>query len=263
MYWIERITAAVTGGPHFSSPVAQVIVRGVEEPSFHVSQLRDNPPNILIGTPQAILDMLHEDEHALNVSSLGIVAVDEVDSIIDFIPADASKDRKQKLAAKMRRHPSVGKLLLDRIYASRIRSDGSAAVGDSPQLVVCSATLPTGLRQQLYQNGWFIKGAEAVIKVRSEMLVEKIHESGENGADVGLETQVVQHCALVFSEDGSVRDIEGAVEPKYSSEVEDVDQRETQTLTSIDGGNLPDITPELAESEFSPTLRSHGINLSC
>jgi DEAD/DEAH box helicase len=249
MHWIEQITRATTGDTRYSTPVAQAIVRGSTETAFHVSRLRENPPSILIGTPQAILDIWQEDEHAIKISSLGSVVVDEVDYIIDFIPADASKDRKQKLVAKMRRHPSAAKLLLDRIYAPRIRPDGSAAVDGSPQLVVCSATLPTGLRQQLYQNGWFKKGTETVIKVRSEMPVGITPESDKNVAGIGPEPQM-EHYALIFSEDGSVRDVEGAVESMRSSEGEEANQRQMQTSTDLQGSDLPDIPAELAESEF-------------
>jgi superfamily II DNA/RNA helicase len=199
--------------------VAQVIVRGSEGTSFHVSQLCDKPPTILIGTPQAILDILQEAEYAINLSRLRSVVVDEVDYMIDFIPANASKYQKQKLEAKMKRHPTAGKLLLDRIYGPRVQPDGIVAVRDSPQLIACSATLPTGLRQRLYQSGWFKKGTGMVVKVRSEMPVGNIREPETNAAGIGPEAQMVEHCALVFSEDGSVRDVVGSVESKHSSEV--------------------------------------------
>jgi superfamily II DNA/RNA helicase len=251
MHWIERITTAATGDTRHSTSVAQVIVRGSEGTSFHVSQLRDKPPSILIGTPQAILDILQEDEHAINFSGLGSVVVDEVDYIIDFIPANASKYRKQKLEAKMKRHPSAGKLLLDRIYAPRVRPDGidSVAVSGSPQLVACSATLPTGLRQQLYQSCWFKKGTGMVVKVRSEMPVGKTRESDADAAGIDPEAQVVEHCALVFSEDGSVRDVEGSVELKHSSEDKEANQQEMEAWIDLKDGNVPEIPAELSESE--------------
>ena len=210
MHWIGQITTAING-PHHSTPT-QVIVRGQEGSPSQVSRLRENPPSILIGTPQAILDVLQEDEHAIDFTGLNTVVVDEVDYIIDFIPAGASKDKKQKLAAKMRRHPSAGKVLLDRIYSSRIRPDGSAAADSSPQLVVCSATLQTGLRQELHHSGWLRKGVNSVVKVRSELRAGETRESENKtaAADVTLDGEVLQHCALVFSEDGSVRDVNGA-----------------------------------------------------
>ena len=98
MHWIECITTA-THNPHHST-ATQIIVRGQEEPSSHASRLRENRPSILIGTPQAILDVLREDEHAIDFTDLGTVVVDEVDYIIDFIPADASKDREKSLQPK-------------------------------------------------------------------------------------------------------------------------------------------------------------------
>jgi superfamily II DNA/RNA helicase len=251
MFWIERITEA-NGGPHHSLP-AQVIVRGQEEPSSHISRLRESPPSILIGTPQAILDVLREDENALNPSGLSTVVVDEVDYIIDFVPSNASGDRKKKLAAKMKRHPSAGKILLDQIFAPRIRAGGSGVVDGSPQLVVCSATLQTGLRQQLYQNSWFRKGVDSVVKIRSETPARETRR-GENNVvvpDVDPEAGVVQHCALVFSEDGSVRDVEAEVEPKWSSEEDSADHQEVQTWTTSQGGDLSKVPAPFADGEFT------------
>jgi hypothetical protein len=62
---------------------------------------------------------------------------------------------------------------------------------------------------------------------------------------------VVEHCGLVFSEDGSVRDVEGAMESKCSSEDKEENQQEMQTRIDFQGSNLPDIPAELAESEFA------------
>ncbi|KAI9512845.1 P-loop containing nucleoside triphosphate hydrolase protein [Russula earlei] len=258
-HWIERMVMA-TGDPRFPTPT-QVIVRGQEDPSSQASRLRENSPSILIGTPQAILDVLQKEERAIDFSCLRTVVVDEVDYIIDFIPADASKERKKKLAAKMRRHPSAGKLLLDQIYAQRNQSDGSAAARGYPQLVICSATLQTGLRQQLYQNGWYGKGVNSIVKVRSEM------RTGETRTSESIEDfqggELVQHCGLVFSEDGTVRDVEGAVEPKWSSS-EDAHGQKVQTSTNFQGGDLPDTAAQLKEeyavtpSPFHP-VRMEGI----
>ncbi|KAF8506999.1 P-loop containing nucleoside triphosphate hydrolase protein [Russula emetica] len=248
MHWIECITAA-THNPH-NSTLTQVIVRGQEEPSSQASRLRENPPSILIGTPQAILDVLREDEHAINLTGLDTVVVDEVDYIIDFIPADASKDKKKKLAAKIRRHPRAGKLLLDRIYSPRIQPDGPAGFGSCPQLVVCSATLQTGLRQQLlYHSGWFKKSVDSVVKVRSELPAGETRKPEKNVAapDVILD-EVVEHCALIFSEDGSVRDVGGAVEPKSSPESEDSTHgEEVQTWTDPQDSDLPKIRAQPTE----------------
>jgi len=197
------------------------------------------------------LDVLREDEHAIDFTGLGTVVVDEVDYIIDFIPADASKDRKKKVAAKIRRHPSPGKLLLDRIYSPRVQPDRYAAVDSCPQLVVCSATLPTGLRQQLYRSSWFKKGV--VVKVRSELPAGKTWKSEKDAAapDVTLGAEVVEHCALIFSEDGSIKDVGGGVEPKRSPESEDSTHgEEVQTWTDPQDSDLPNIHAQPTEGEL-------------
>ncbi|KAH9982586.1 hypothetical protein BGW80DRAFT_1263950, partial [Lactifluus volemus] len=207
MHWIELITTAATGDARHSTSVAQVIVRGSEGTSFHVSQLCDKAPR---------------GRHAINLSSLRSVVVDEY--------------RKQKLEAKMKRHPSAGKLLLDRIYAPRVRPDG---------IVACYPS--DWLRQQLYQSGWFKKGAGMVVKVHSEIPEGNIRESDTNAAGINPEAQVVEHCALVFSEDGSVRDVEGSVESKHSSEDEEANRREMETWIDLKDGNVPEIPAELSE----------------
>ncbi|KAI0304777.1 P-loop containing nucleoside triphosphate hydrolase protein [Russula brevipes] len=259
MHWIERIATATTGGPRRSIP-AQVIVRGQDELSSQLSRLRENPPGILVGTPQAILDVLQEDEHAMNLSRLGTVVVDEVDYLIDFVPAGTSKDRKQKLAAKMRRHPSAGKCLLDQIYARRVAPEGSSAVGGSPQLVVCSATFQTGLRQQLYQNGWFRKGIDSVVKVRSEMPAGTTRKSEQDATVEG-----VQHGALVFADDGSVRDVDGAVEPKSLSE-DDVMTRDGEachqeevTWTNFQGDDVLEMSAHAVEEHSGTPSAFHPV----
>ena len=262
MHWIECITTAANKPPH--STQAQVIVRGQEEPSVHASRLRENPPSILIGTPQAILDVLQEDEHAIDLTGLSAVVVDEVDYIIDFIPAYASKDRKKKIAAKIERHPSAGNLLLDRIYSPRVRPDGSAS---RPHLVVCSATLQNGLRQQLHHNGWFRKGIDSVVKVRNELPAGDTWEPEKDVATAGvtLDGELVEHCALIFSDDGSVRDVGGAVEPKWSPDPEDSTYgEEAQTWTDPQDSDLPNIhaQPTEGESAVYPGLQITELILS-
>lgn len=242
MHWIECITKTKRS-PRYPTP-AQIVVRGQETPSEHASRLRENPPSILIGTPQAILDVLREDKSAIDFKGLYNVVVDEVDSIIDFIPADASKDKQKKLLTKMRRHPSPGKLLLNQIY--RVRSDGSVAVGACPRLVACSATFQTGLRQQLlYHSGWFKKDIDSVVKVRSQL----------PGAETWKpeDAEEVEHSALIFSEDGSVRDVVGSVESNWSPESEDSTHgEEVQTWTDPQDSDLPKIHAQRTE-EYAGT----------
>ena len=257
MHWIECITTTTSKLHHLT--MTQVIVRGQEKPSSQASRLRENPPSILIGTPQAILDVLREDEHAIDFTGLGIVVVDEIDYIIDFTPADASNYRKKKLAAKIRRHPSPGKILLDRIYSRRIRPDGPAAVANRPvirpQLVACSATLPTGLRQLLlYHSGWFRNDVDSVVKVRSELPAGETWKPEKDVAapDVTVDAKVIEHCALIFSEDGSVRDVGGSAEPKLSLESEDSTHgEEVQTWTDPQDSDLPNIPAQPTEGELA------------
>ncbi|KAI0274745.1 P-loop containing nucleoside triphosphate hydrolase protein [Gloeopeniophorella convolvens] len=262
MHWIERI-AAVVDREHPVTSVAQVLVRGSGEASHLAAQISKNPPNILIATPQAILDVLQADERAVNLSNVSTVVVDEVDYMVDFIPADASKEKKKKLAAKIKRHPSAGKLLLDQIYAQRVSRQAATpnALDRPPQLVVCSATLQTGLRQQLYHNGWFKQGSENIVKIRSEVQTsEKVQKPGGSPETASLGGKDIQHCALVLTDDGNLENIEGAMEPTPPVEAENVSREAMPASPDVQSIELPEIPREVAErfsmtpSTFNPAV---------
>jgi hypothetical protein len=116
---------------------------------------------------------------------------------------------------------------------------------------VCSATLQTGLRQQLYHCGWFKKGVDSVVKVRSELPAGETWKPEKNVAAPDVTLAVVEHCALIFSEDGSVRDVGDAMEPKWSPEPEDSTRgEEVQTWTDPQDSDLPIIHAQPAEGEL-------------
>ena len=238
-HWIGYLTTP-------TSTPTQVIVRGQEATSLLASRLRENPPSLLIGTPQAILDVLREDEHAINFTGLSTVVVDEVDHIIDFISKDVSKRRKEEHAANMKLHPSAGKLLLDRIYSLRV--NGSPGAGSCPQLIACGGTIPAGLRQQLHSGGWFKKGT-SVVRVHSEIPPRK-SKRDMAAPDVTPDAEVVEHCALIFSKDGSVRDVGGKVVQKGSPESQDYTHgEEVETRMDPQGSDLPKIRAQPTEGK--------------
>jgi len=74
------------------------------------------------------------------------------------------------------------------------------------------------------------------------------------GTDVTLGEEVVEHCALIFSEDGSVTDVGGAVEPKSLPESEDSTHGEgVQTLTDPQDSDLPNIHAQRTEYAGTPS----------
>ncbi|KAA1468282.1 P-loop containing nucleoside triphosphate hydrolase protein [Dentipellis sp. KUC8613] len=252
LHWIERVVYAVN--PSQSVPsLAQVLVRSSSTSSSQqAAQLRENPPHLLIGTPQAILDAIKENPTCIDLKGLSTVAVDEVDYLIDYVPSESTKFTKTKIELRMRKHPTPAKQLLDMIYAERIAQDNQSllrragskvAPPDSlPQLVLCSATFRSGLRQQIFASKWLGRGQGELVKVKGEAIQNAPEEEDQ---DTVIGGRNVQHCALVVSENGDIRNIDGAVEAEgISSQVADEEEPAVVTASS---DSLPVDLPELPE----------------
>ncbi|KAF9462129.1 P-loop containing nucleoside triphosphate hydrolase protein [Collybia nuda] len=213
--WIERMTSSADPLPLMPT-IAQVLVRdGHTHLTTGLQTLRDTPPHILIGTPQAIHDIFQEDAQALQLTGLSTVVVDEVDYLIETIPKkDPNKSfRKafEKASRKLLAHPGVTRELLDIIYVKRKeinerrrdepgltqhRRTSTSRVGDgtAPQLIMSSATLRSHLRNYLFEeSGWLNR--DQVVKVK--------------GMKRAVEPENVHDDSLVS--DNGVVNIEGAV----------------------------------------------------
>ena len=262
LHWLERIVTAVD--PAFPiSRIAQVHVRGSSTPlSSQISSLRQAPPNIVIGTPQAILDIVKEDKTVLDLSSLSTVAVDEIDYLIDIVPRQATKAIKKKAKLKIQRHPSPTKQLLDFIYAPRImaaqeESDDTRTIPRLPQLVLCSATLRSTLRQQVFGSGWIRRG-EGLAKVsgevseRDQALLEDAVTDDEASV---LGGRNIIHSALVVSAGGDIKNITGAVEAQTLADLSTTDNGDVLNkerglmATNTCNVNLPELPEQLTASE--------------
>lgn len=208
--------------------IAQVIVRGDSSSDLvdtQIAKLRTEPPFILIGTPQAIHDVAQKDPSALGIQYLSTVVVDEADFLIPSVPSHTPEKKREQLRRRIEMHPTLTKQLLDVVYRSRIRSDDgeeARALRPLPQLVMCSATLNTGLRAYIAQNRWMKQGANAVVKISDgqedsrRVQPEEEEEEDERTARAHLGPNI-SHSVLVVSEDGQVKNIAGAVDESEPS----------------------------------------------
>ncbi|KAF5384794.1 hypothetical protein D9615_001424 [Tricholomella constricta] len=254
-HWIQRM-ASVTQPPIDISSVAQVLVRdGATHLSDGLHKLRETPPHILIGTPQAVLDVYKEDAQALQFSHLSSVVVDEVDYLIETVPKkDPSKSFHKaavKASRKLLAHPGVTRQLLDIIFAKRKeineqRVDEPGAVqyrrkaemaehphsSALPQLILSSATLRRHLNNYLFdESGWLNR--DNLLKVKGTKPPPVVHEmktATELYPHDSLGGNGISHSVLLVSEEG-IENIAGAVPPPpNSSESENLQPIDPQAL---------------------------------
>lgn len=246
-HWIQKVVNVSNTPPSLSS-VVQVLVRdGGSHLGNGLSTLKEQPPHILIGTPQALVDIYRSDSQALQLSTLSSVVVDEVDYLVETVPRKdpqksfykATKKAEQKIQA----HPGVTRQLLDIIFARRKELnerrrdepglfqqrrranilDGPMRQLGTPQLILSSATIRTHLKNYLFdESGWLDK--DNVLKVagnkvkRNGRLSSASHQN-DDGA------KATQHSVILVSEH-DIRNISGAMPPiEDSSEGEGSGQR--------------------------------------
>lgn len=199
-YWIYKLDGS---SPQDTSPLVQLLLRSSTEPLTmpkRLNEFRISGSPFLIGTPQAVLEVLHEDPSALPLQRFSTVVVDEVDTMVEIPPWNGDKSAIVKFEKNLKRHPSPTRQVLDAIYRS-----GSPQHAHRPQLVMMSATLNKHHRHWLQQqSGWFGKKGQHVVEIygSSQMSATKL---------VAATADTVVHHALVVSDAGDVTNIEGAV----------------------------------------------------
>lgn len=247
--------------------LAQVFVRNsstsLEE---QLTAIRHSSPQILIGTPQALLDAVQEDPEALPLSKLSTVVVDEVDYLVKTVPILKDKIAMQKIERKVNRHPGPTRLLLDHIYSGANQGPyrEQKASAARPQLVLMSATLRNHLRRFLLtDSGWFNTESGKLVRITGEVSPHNPRKEQATTSEVedsaaetvgGLN---VQHHVIVVSEDGDIANIVGAVDaPAVSSEES---QAETSSDTPLElpplleSSQAPDIDQAIGRLPFIPT----------
>ena len=244
-HWIDRlVVSSATPGqaPSLLSSIAQVIVRGGDRPmALQKAAILAEPPHILICTPQALLELLNDGLISrTQLRTISSVYVDEVDYLIESVPSNSTRRSQEKIRRRMERHPGATDQILDFIFTSRRkkweegegRGASQVSPSDGPQLIMSSATLRHHLIRRLCSgSGWINRGALAKISGDGQPVSQ---ESSRNA---------VAHCVLVVSEDGQVRNVDGAQKP-ILTEVEDVHEISADEIFST-----PDVEIELQEDE--------------
>lgn len=283
LYWIQRVVEGAGSSSPLLNSIAQVLVRdGLKHMTSGLTELKTNPPHILIATPGALSDIMKEDQAALQLDTLSAVFVDEVDYLIETLPVKQKESRvlREKARRKLERHTSVTKQILDVIYRDRIQAFDAArdrseddeaaetarpsALVNSPQLIMASATLRNHLRQYLYrETGWIL--GEGTEKVRGSnqpaaFMLERSKDGETSPADA-LGSTAIQHHVLVVAEDGTISNIRGALPadnagtPSKKDDPSTVGVNEEQEPSTPLESTFPGINPEQLASKCSSILR--------
>lgn len=236
VHWIEQIhsKAIENGTDTVAAPLASIVQLLVRDGKAHlttgISLLKEVKPHILIGTPQALLDVYRTVPGLLQLQKLSSVVVDEVDYLIPTVPKkDPSKSFKGaliKAQKKLAKHPGETRELLNIIYAQRFSEDDlklgwedqmkkkHGKLCNGPQLVLSSATLRKGLTNYLYEESGYLR-PNGVLKISGETIEKQLEQSHKKVA--GLGGDQVTHHVLVVSNDG-IRNIENALPTPESKE---------------------------------------------
>lgn len=218
--WIERIIKTLPKTRIAS--IAYVLVRGTGIPiERRVKQLEDNPPHIVICTPNGLMDAYKENRRALNLSTLSTIVVDEVDHVIKTVPRkDRNKSYRlahEKAEKKVARHPGQTRYFLDAVYRrewnerhySSEQSEGEERKErrkwKTPQLILSSATLHVSLKNYLFEASGWLNGGNLVKISRDD---ERNKSEGKKTEPTGKQGTVL-HSVVVVGE-GKSKNIDGA-----------------------------------------------------
>ncbi len=298
LHWIEHIVtcAAVDSPPPLLSSIAQILVR---DRGAHLTTgldlLHEISPHILIGTPQALMDVWSKDQQALQLSCLSTVVVDEVDYLVETLPKkDANKSFRPAVVQATKRllaHPGVTRGLLDTIYGKRKelyeqRKDEPGLVQHKrrenqegknlspssiplPQLILCSATLRGHLRNYLFrESGWLNK--DNLLVYKGAVMTGSTSSQSQGGDDVAKSKKInviggtgVSHSVLIVSNEG-ITNIEGALACQPGEQ--DVNYNNPVTPEAIFGAGTepeaPSLDQNLVESKSDSQYITYFVDTS-
>lgn len=236
LHWVQCLHATKEFGRVTIPSIAQVLVRGAATPiEMQARAIADDPPHILVGTPQAVMEALKLEQPILPMRELATVVVDEADYMLECPPRLRDKYDMIKYQRMLKKHPSDARQVLDTIYHVQRFSEWHkvkllkerAALGSGnflnksssgivkghlpmirPQLVFTSATLKATFRHGLLADGkWLTPHEDDLVRVIT-------HAKQEDRAESSFGATTTTHCALVYSRgDGSIVNIKGAVDP--------------------------------------------------
>ncbi|KIK70874.1 hypothetical protein GYMLUDRAFT_147826 [Collybiopsis luxurians FD-317 M1] len=206
LHWVELIIQASAVDPPPLTSIAQVLVReGRRHLTEGLQLIRNEPPFLLISTPSSVLEVLEEDSNAFDVRELSTVALDEVDYMIETLPMkdNESKEYLKKLR-KLEKHPGPARMLLDEIYADRVKLAGEAretmanAPHHSPQLILSSATIRRQLKHYFFSEKQYLNSS--AVKIRGAVM--RLHGRDELATAELAMRSLISHHVLVASDEG-------------------------------------------------------------
>lgn len=234
-YWAESLYNTQLLGEGGLDSIVQVMVRGAATPiEKQIEKATETPPQVLVATPQALLEALSLEKSPLILRELTTVILDEADYLLESLPSKQDKYALLKYARMVARHPTPSRQILDAIYriqrtlehrkkhlAKALANAGEANFLDKlkngimksnlpvrrPQLIVTSATLKALLRHSLLVEGKWLTHMEGML---AKIIV---HERKEDHANHLLGSHTIVHSALVVPPEGAVVNIKGAVDP--------------------------------------------------
>ncbi|KAI0652146.1 P-loop containing nucleoside triphosphate hydrolase protein [Trametes meyenii] len=264
-HWIERMHRYLTPKEPLPS-LAQVFVRDSSTPlESQLEPIQHTPPHILIGTPQALWDVMQADPKALPFDRLATVLVDEVDYLIETVPTMADKYAVAKIEKRIARHPGPTRLLLNHIYSTNVQGNdmqihskqtnkglrSRQQTDDSrPQLVMMSATLRNHLRRFLLaDSGWLPSESGKLVRITGEVSPhnpKSRQTSSEGDAADTVGGQGIQHHVIVVSDKGNIANISGAVDAPSEESRPETSSEKSGEMPPLPGSpQVPDVELEL------------------
>ncbi|GBE77819.1 predicted protein [Sparassis crispa] len=252
--WMERIHAHLPEKD--LAFLVQVLVRNSAiSLGDQISRLRQLPPHILIGTPNALVDVLQEDSSALKLPTLSTVVVDEIDYLVESPPLHEDKYKALKIHRRIQKHPGPTRQILDQIY-ERPKETGpkhgwQPPIEESkqimtygmnrPQLVMSSATFRAHSAFLETAAAWLVGRRDRVVRVTGSPDITS--ETMKHEAAQTLGGKSVRHYVLIVSPEGDIANIEGAEEPCALAEAPNLEVNPRSDI-DIDGSTASHSPPD-------------------
>ncbi|TDL28719.1 P-loop containing nucleoside triphosphate hydrolase protein [Rickenella mellea] len=234
--------------------IIKVVVRGQDTPlESRLRSLQTLRPRILIGTPQALLEIYDADQHALDINTLSTVVADEVDYLIDLPSENLNPENAHRAWKNFTNHPSPTRKLLGEILQARkpgARSGTEHSTKDetsdrassqnapkpaghllqkqrSLQVVLSSATVTSNLMDYMHNMHW---------------LEDYVHLDSIRPRK--REIQEVTYHALIVDRDGRMKNMDGVLDnPENSFAFQNVPM-ESATDVSGDQPGTPRVSED-------------------
>ncbi|KLO09330.1 P-loop containing nucleoside triphosphate hydrolase protein [Schizopora paradoxa] len=259
LHWIRSITSS--SNPANLASFAQVVARDASDPtSAQITRLRETPPHVLLGTPQALLDIYASDASALQVDTLSTIYVDEVDHLIGVPAPYIRKSSEERAWRNFKKHPSVTRQLLDGI----LREHGSKTSG--VQLVMSSATIHENLVEYLTEEGWL---GDDYVYISGKKVAAKTSFAVERSSE---QAQVFHHAIVVHgnAKPQNLQDIEfennrEEASGGHDSAATSLLQQKLETVATIFAMDVPNqallvLPPSASVRDVVSKLQEFGVN---